>query len=69
MFTCKKNEGVYELILPLSDPHIFRNFLTKYEPLGEEYVAMFRQFKREIDEKQSIQMTFNQKIAYENNKI
>lgn len=65
----KKNEGVYELILPLSDPHIFRNFLTKYEPLGEEYVAMFRQFKREIDEKQSIQMTFNQKIAYENNKI
>lgn len=56
----------YKLILPLSKPKILSNFLTKYQPLGEDYDIMFTQFKNSILDKAEIQMTFSQEEAFAN---
>lgn len=60
---------VYEMQLPISQPRVLTNFLTQYQPIGEENISSFRQFKREIEDKLSIRMTFNQNKAYDNNKL
>ena len=65
----KVERDIYELQLPLSNPRILLNFLSQYQPNGEENATLFRQFKREIEDKQSIRMTFNQQIAYDNSKL
>ena len=65
----KVDNAVYELRLPLSNPRILQNFLTMYQPGGDEYTTMFRQFKHEIEDKQAIRMTFNQQVAYDNSKL
>ena len=65
----KVDNAIYELRLPLSNPRILQNFLTQYQPGGDEYATMFRQFKREIEDKQAIRMTFNQQVAYDNSKL
>ena len=65
----KVDEHIYELKIPLSNPRILQNFLTQYQPSGEEIGNLFRQFKREIDDKMSIRMTFDQKVAYDNNRL
>lgn len=65
----KVERDIYELQLPLSNPRILLNFLTQYQPNGEENATLFRQFKREIEDKQSIRMTFNQQTAYNNSKL
>lgn len=65
----KVERDIYELQLPLSNPRILLNFLTQYQPNGEENATLFRQFKREIEDKQSIRMTFNQQTAYDNSKL
>ena len=65
----KVEDDVYELQLPLNNPRILQNFLTQYQPDGEENATLFRQFKREIEGKQAIRMTFNQQKAYDNNQL
>lgn len=65
----KVERDIYELQLPLSNPRILLNFLTQYQPYGEESATLFRQFKREIEDKLSIRMTFNQQAAYDNSKL
>lgn len=65
----KVDNAVYELQLPLSTPRILQNFLTRYQPGGEENSTLFRQFKREIEDKQVLRMTFNQQVAYDNSKL
>ena len=65
----KVETDIYELQLPLSSPRILLNFLTQYQPIGEENATLFRQFRREIEDKQSIRMTFNQQTAYDNSKL
>ena len=65
----KVEKDIYELQLPLSNPRILLNFLTQYQPIGEENATLFRQFRREIEDKQSIRMTFNQQTAYDNSKL
>ena len=65
----KVETDIYELQLPLSNPRILVNFLTQYQPIGEENATLFRQFRREIEDKQSIRMTFNQQTAYDNSKL
>lgn len=62
-------KDIFELQLPLSNPRILQNFLTLYQPGGEDNAANFRQFKREIDEELNIRMTFNQQKAYDNHKL
>jgi hypothetical protein len=63
------DDAVYEFQLPLSHPRILQNFLTQYQPGGEENATLFRQFKREIEDKQVLRMTFNQQVAYDNSKL
>ena len=65
----KVEKDVYELQLPMSNPRILQNFLTQYQSGGEENATMFRQFKREIEDKLTIRMTFNQQKAYDNSKL
>ena len=65
----KVDKDIYELQLPLSNPRILLNFLTQYQPNNEESATLFRQFRREIEDKQSIRMTFNQQTAYDNPKL
>lgn len=65
----KVEKDIYELQLPLSNPRILLNFLTQNQPDGEENATMFRQFRNEIEDKQAIRMTFNQQVAYDNNKL
>jgi len=65
----KVDKDIYELQLPLSNPRILLNFLTQNQPDGEENATMFRQFRNEIEDKQAIRMTFNQQVAYDNNKL
>ena len=62
-------KDIYELQLPLSNPRILSNFLTRYQPSGEENSTLFRQFKNEIGDKQSLRITFDQQTAYDNNKL
>lgn len=65
----KVDKDIYELQLPMSNPRIILNFLTQNQPDGEENATMFRQFRNEIEDKQAIRMTFNQQVAYDNNKL
>lgn len=65
----KVEDNVYELQLPLSNLSILQNFLTRYQPDGEENATIFKLFKREIEAKQTIRLTFNQQKAYDNNKL
>lgn len=65
----KVEKDIYELQLPMSNPRILLNFLTQNQPDGEENATMFRQFGNEIEDKQAIRMTFNQQVAYDNNKL
>lgn len=62
-------KDIYELQLPASNTKVLQNFLTQYQPDGDENFAIFRQFKNEIDDKKSIRMTFNQQKAYDNRKL
>lgn len=62
-------DRVYELRLPPSNPKVLRNFLTRYQPTGEEHDVAFRHFKNDIEDLQAIQMTFNQDKAYENSHL
>ena len=62
-------EGIYEFQLPASDPRVLHRFLNNNQPRGEEAGMMFRLFSREIENKRSFRITFNQQIAYENNKL
>lgn len=65
----KVKDDVYCLRLPLSNNRILQNFLTQYQTVGEEYATLFRQFKREIEGNTEIYLTFNQQVAYDNNKL
>lgn len=62
-------KDIFELQLPMNNPRVLHNFLTQYQPSGDENDAVFRQFKHEIDDKISIRMTFNQQVAYDNRKL
>ncbi|MDO4510199.1 MAG: SNF2-related protein [Bacteroidales bacterium] len=62
-------KGIFEFQLPLSKPLILKNFLTQYQPVGDEHESNFRQFMREIEGVTAIRMTFNQQIAYDNSKL
>lgn len=65
----KVNNAIYDFHLPLSAPRILQNFLTLYQPSGEENASLFKEFKNKIEDMTVIHMTFNQQEAYENSKL
>ena len=62
-------DDVYEIQLPLSDKNVLSNFLTSYQAEGEENSLAFRRFKRLLDDKNKILVTFNQQKAYDDNSL
>lgn len=65
----KVDKDVYELQIPPSNPRILKNFLIQHQPAGEEHAFMFQRFNKEIEDKLSIRMTFNQQKAYDDNQL
>ena len=63
------DKGIYEFQLPAANSRVLSNFLTSYQPEGDEYETYFHQFKQNIDSLKSIRMTFNQEKAYDSNKV
>lgn len=66
--TCSLNEvgeGVYEFKLPMNNPRVLNDFLTTYQPFGEENDVAFGNFKRKIEGATTLRITFNQTKAYE----
>lgn len=63
------DKGIYEFQLPAANSRVLSNFLTSYQPEGDEYETYFHQFKQKIDNLKCIRMTFNQEKAYDSNKI
>lgn len=63
------DKGIYEFQLPAANSRVLSNFLTSYQPEGDEYETYFHQFKQKIDSLKSIRMTFNQEKAYDSNKV
>ena len=61
-------ENVWELSLPQSDANILRNFVTQYCDFNEE-ASISNQFKRSIEGKLKIRLTFSQNVAYEDKTI
>lgn len=64
-----KGDGVYEFQMPMGDTRTLRNFLTSNQPIGEEYEIVFHRFKRDIEDKESLMLTFNQQKAYDNRSL
>lgn len=62
-------DGIYLFSISVSTPRVLQNFLTQYQPLGDENDILFNRFKREIDDKQEFLLTFNQQKAYDNSKM
>ena len=62
-------DGIYRFSISVSTPRVLQNFLTQYQPLGDENDILFNRFKREIDDKQEFLLTFNQQKAYDNSKM
>lgn len=59
-------DGVFEFIIPISQPNILRNFLTQYgDESSDESRINLSAFKRKIDGAHSFKLTFDQTIAYE----
>lgn len=63
------DKGIYEFQLPAANSRVLSNFLTSYQPEGDEYETYFHQFKQKIDSLKIIRMTFNQEKAYDSNKV
>lgn len=65
--TCNLEEeenDIYDIVLPKSNPKVLINFLSQYQPVGEEYIILFKQFKNKIMDEQRIRVTFDQEVAY-----
>lgn len=63
------DKGIYEFQLPSANSKELSNFLTSYQPEGDEYETYFHQFKQRIEGMRNIRMTFNQEKAYDTNKV
>ncbi|MGN0206838.1 MAG: DEAD/DEAH box helicase, partial [Muribaculaceae bacterium] len=63
------DEGIYEFQLPAANSRVLSNFLTSYQPEGDEYETYFHQFKQKIEDIRNIRITFNQEKAYDSNKV
>jgi SNF2 family DNA or RNA helicase len=60
---------VYDFKMPLNNPKILINFLTTYQPDGDENEAIFSRFKNTISDKDSLRITFSQQKAYDNRSL
>lgn len=70
--TCNLVEAepdIYDFKMPLNNPKVLKNFLTTYQPAGDEFDAIFGRFKNAIGDKDTLRVTFNQQKAYDNRSL
>ncbi len=70
--TCQLTETTddrYLFSMPKSNKKELSNFLTKYQPSGEEFDIVFKQFKNRIAELSEFEITFNQEQAYRDKRL
>ena len=70
--TCRLDDlggGIFEFVVPISEPRALRNFLVRYQPSGEEYDRLFNSFIRSLDDQLSFRLTFTQELAYDNRSL
>lgn len=60
---------VYDFKMPLNSPKVLKNFLTTYQPAGDENEVIFSRFKNAIGDKDTLRVTFNQQKAYDNRSL
>jgi len=60
---------VYKLKLPISDKKVLTRFLTSNQPSGEENEMAFNRFRRVLDERDEILLTFSQQKAYDDRSL
>ncbi len=61
--------GIYALELPKSNTRVLREFLLQYMPSGDENYSLFKHFINTIDDEQSIEITFDQEVAYKKRNV
>lgn len=70
--TCTLDEvehDVYELRMPMGNGKVLKNFLNANTPDGDEQGAAFRRFMAEMEDADSLKITFNQQKAYDDRKL
>ncbi len=70
--TCQireRGESRYIFSMPKSNRKELSNFLTTYQPMGEEFDIIFKQFKNRIADLSEFEITFNQEQAYKDKKL
>ena len=70
--TCRLDDlggGIFEFVVPISEPRALRNFLVRNQPTGEEYDQMFNSFLRALDDRLSFRLTFAQELAYDDRSL
>lgn len=70
--TCRLDDlggGIFEFVVPISEPRALRNFLVRYQPSGEEYDQLFNSFIRSLDDRLSFRLTFTQELAYDDRSL
>ena len=60
------DKDVWKFSVPLSDPKVLINFLTRFSSGNDESQINVRQFKNYIEDKYSFLITFSQEKAYDN---
>lgn len=63
------DDNMYVIVLPKSNPKVLSNFLSTYQPQGEDNYTLFKQFRNSIKDEQKIQITFNQDYAYKHKDV
>lgn len=62
-------DDVYRLKLPISDKKVLTRFLTSNQPSGEENEMAFNRFRRTLDDRDEILLTFSQQKAYDDRSL
>lgn len=70
--TCRLDDlggGIFEFVVPISEPKSLRNFLVRYQPAGEEYDQLFNSFIRSLEDRLTFRLTFKQELAYDDRSL
>ncbi len=62
-------DDLYLFSMPKSNKKELTNFLTTYQPVGDEYDTTFKQFKNRIADLSEFKITFSQERAYKDKKL
>jgi len=59
-----EDSGIFELVIPKSDPNALRRFLLQYEPRDIEGKRLFEKYLFHIEDMLSLKLTFDQEKAF-----